>query len=313
MKTPILFLIFNRPDTTQKVFDVIKQIKPKYLFVAADGPRENKSGEKELCEQTKQIVLKNIDWDCEVKTLFREKNLGCGKAVSEAIGWFFESVEKGIILEDDCLPDKSFFSFCEELLEKYRYNEKIFMISGNNFLPNHPNPKESYYFSEIAHIWGWATWKRAWKKYDFFMKNLPIFLKNKEIEKKIKNKEVANYYIDRLNDVYKKRIDTWDYQWLYTIWNFNGLSIVPKHNLISNIGFNKDATHTKNSNSKYSNLKTGNITFPLHHPNKIECNKLFDDYEHNILINKKYIFLKKILKSIGLFEIIRYIYLKIKK
>jgi len=164
--TPILFLVFNRPNTTQRVFNVIRQVKPKQLFVAADGPRRDKGADEEKCEATREIV-KQIDWDCEVKTLFREENLGCGKAVSSAITWFFENVEEGIILEDDCLPNLDFFGYCEELLDRYRDNREVMFIGGDNFQKGKKWGDASYYFSAYNHVWGWATWKRTWDIYDF--------------------------------------------------------------------------------------------------------------------------------------------------
>ena len=160
MTPAVLFIIFNRPETTQRVFDAIRLAKPTRLYIAADGPRENKTGEKELCEQARKIA-QNVDWDCEVKTLFQKENLGCGKAVSHAISWFFENEDMGIILEDDCLPHQSFFKYCEELLEKYKNNDRIGIISGNNFQKKRKIGSFSYYFSDIVNIWGWATWARS--------------------------------------------------------------------------------------------------------------------------------------------------------
>ena len=161
ISTPVLFLIFNRPELTEKVFQKIQDAQPKYLFVAADGPRDNKYGEKDLCEKTRAVVLENITWECEVKTLFRTENLGCRTAVSSAINWFFENVEEGIILEDDTVPDNSFFSYCQALLEKYRNHEQIMMITGDNFQDGIKRGNGSYYFSRYVHIWGWASWRRA--------------------------------------------------------------------------------------------------------------------------------------------------------
>ena len=156
--TPILFLLFNRPDTTQKVFNSIREIKPKYLFVSADGPRPNSLNDLNDCNQTRKI-LDQIDWECNLKTLFREKNMGCKKAIKEGIDWFFEHVDKGIIIEDDCLPSKSFYSFCEELLNIYENDNRIMMISGYNALGKFETPND-YLFSKIGSIWGWATWKK---------------------------------------------------------------------------------------------------------------------------------------------------------
>ena len=311
MNTPILFLIFNRPDTTKKVFDVIREVKPKQLFIAADGPRIGKIGEKEKCEETRKII-NQIDWDCEIKTLFRNENLGCGKAVSMAITWFFENVEEGIILEDDCLPDLSFFEYCEALLQKFRYNEKIYMISGDNFLPESLRLKESYYFSIFPHIWGWATWRRAWDKYSFKMEGFSDFVKDNKIEKILNKKEIQDYFLDRFSEVYKGNIDTWDYQWVYSIWKNNGLSVAPSINLISNIGFSSDGTHTLNENDPVSNLKTSSISFPMIDNIIIEVYNAGDNHESKFLIDKYFKF-KKIMKFIGIFEIVKKFYLFIKK
>ena len=179
--TPILFLIFNRPDTTFKVFEEIRKIKPAKLYIAADGPRPNVIGEEEKCTASRNII-KQVDWDCDVKTLFREKNLGCKIAVSSAISWFFENVEEGIILEDDTFPTQSFFWFCQELLDFYRNDSRIMHISGNNFQLGKIRGEGSYYFSKYNHIWGWATWKRAWRFYDVSLNTFPIFVQRKVIK-----------------------------------------------------------------------------------------------------------------------------------
>ena len=176
--TPLLFIIFNRPDVTLRVFNELKKQKPKYLFIAADGPRAGFEDDIDKCKRVREVVLNEIDWDCEVKTLFRDLNLGCGHAVSGAIDWFFENVEKGIILEDDCLPNKSFFYFCENLLESYKENDEVFAISGANFQDKKIG-KASYFFSKYLYVWGWATWRRAWENYDFDLSGLENFKKEK--------------------------------------------------------------------------------------------------------------------------------------
>lgn len=273
--TPILFLIFNRPDTTEQVFAKIKEIKPKYLYVAADGPRENRNGEKELCEQTRKIVIEAIDWDCEVKTLFRDKNLGCGKAVSSAITWFFDNVEEGIILEDDILTSIDFFFFCSELLKYYRNEENVYSISGSNFLDGKKYNEKSYYFTRYPFIWGWATWKRAWKKYDYNMKELSDFVKSKKIEKIFDNKAEQIFWTSYFEKA--KDIDTWDFQWSFTVMNHDGCSIAPCVNLTKNIGFGPDATHTKNDNPKISAFVLENIS-KIKYRKNIEVNKFADRY-----------------------------------
>jgi hypothetical protein len=173
--TPILFLIFNRPDTTDKVFEKIREIQPRQLFISADGPRPDRKDEREKCEEARKVIQK-IDWKCELKTNFSEKNLGCRVGVSSGIDWFFSQVSKGIILEDDCLPDASFFNFCKVLLEYYRNDERIMHIGGINVQDGRMRGTASYYFSKISHIWGWATWKRAWEKYDVNIRTYPQLL-----------------------------------------------------------------------------------------------------------------------------------------
>ena len=246
---PILFLVFNRPDTTKKVFAKIKSMKPKKLYIAADGPRENNLNDLEKNIEVKKIVSK-IDWDCKVKILYRNKNLGCKLAVSSAITWFFKNEEMGIILEDDCLPNTSFFKYCKELLVKYKDDDRIMILSGNTFINDkirNKYIKSDYFFSKYPHIWGWASWRRAWNKYDINMTNYDEFKKNKYF------KLINNRFLDRLywryifNLVKNNKINTWDYQWQYSIWVNNGLSIQPKYDLVKNIGFGNDSTHTINS------------------------------------------------------------------
>ena len=221
--TPILFLIFNRPDTTQRVFEEIRKQKPKYLFIAADGARSHIKEDFEKCKATREFVIKGVDWDCEVKTLFRDENLGCGLAVSKAISWFFENVEQGIILEDDCLPHSSFFGYCETLLEKYKEDEQVYAIGGSNLQNGVQMGDASYFFSNYAHVWGWSSWRRAWNSYDFNLKELDAF-KQQKLIKKIDNRNIfKNYWISIFEKVSNKEIDTWDYQWTFTIWNKGGI------------------------------------------------------------------------------------------
>lgn len=275
-KKPVLFIIFNRPETTKKVFAEIRKYKPAKLFVAADGPRENKAGEKERCEQARKIT-ENIDWPCKVKRLYRKKNLGCKYAVSGAIDWFFENVEEGIILEDDCLPDSPFFTFCEKMLGMYRNDSKVMCISGDNFLPKSMQKKSGYYFSKYVHIWGWATWRRAWKNYDVEMRDWLKIRNLRLLSKYFDNFIEKVYWFTIFNAVYDKKIDTWDYQFVYHTWKNEGLSIIPNTNLISNIGFDKDALHTKAINSPLSEMSTDKLKLDSKKVS-ININKKADNY-----------------------------------
>jgi hypothetical protein len=276
--TPILFLVFNRPDTTQQVFEVIRKIKPAKLYVAADGPRLHKEGEKEKCEAVRKIASQ-IDWVCEFTTLFREENLGCGKAVSEAITWFFQHEEEGIILEDDCLPAESFFYYCTELLHKYRNDEKIMHIGGSNFQNGKKRGRGDYYFSAIPHIWGWATWKRAWDKYDFTLNGYSDNECLEMLKKLCRKDHIINYWVNIYNAMSKGMIDTWDYQWHYTLLKNNGISISPNINMVSNIGFGINATHTTEENILLSDLPIFEIT-NLKHPGKIIVSTIADHYTY---------------------------------
>jgi hypothetical protein len=244
IKTPILFLVFNRLDTTKKVFKAIRQVKPPRLYVAADGPRLAIEGESEKAKEVRDYVLNNIDWQCEVKTLFRSKNLGCGKAVSEAITWFFENEEMGIVLEDDCVPNQSFFGFCENLLKKYKDDERVMMIAGTNYFFGKESSEFDYYFSRYFSIWGWATWKRAWKLYDFNMKELDAFIEKGFFKSKnnFADKRMGKFYEKMFLTMRRSKIDTWDIQWVYSCLINSGFSITPIKNLISNIGY--EGTHT---------------------------------------------------------------------
>lgn len=268
--TPILLVIFNRPDTTQKVFNRVRQIQPKQLFISADGPRDYKEGEPEKCQQARAIIHQ-IDWDCEVKTLFRDENLGCRMAVSGGIDWFFEHVEQGIILEDDCLPDLTFFKFCEVVLKRYQHHDKIFQIGGSNLIqPLFEHTDDSYIFSDFSLIWGWATWRRAWQKMDVHMTHFEQFKQSKRIKNFVPDRTAQHYLLQKFDDTYHKRNSSWAYAWTFTVLWHRGLTIIPTKNLIQNIGFGATATNTKSKRQTHSQLPTSPITFPLKHPEKIE-------------------------------------------
>ena len=273
---PILLIIFNRPEVTRQTFEAIRQSKPSTLFIAADGYRQDRPGEKELCEQTK-IIVANIDWPCEVYHNFLTENIGPCKRVPTAIDWFFDHVESGIILEDDCLPDSSFFTFCQEILEKYKDDTRVMNISGNNFQDGIKRSEASYYFSYYPSTWGWATWRRAWKLYDKNMLRYPNFLKENKIQAIIPNKEKEEqrYWLKFLEQEYSGKFIFWDVKWLFTIWSYDATSIIPNNNLITNIGFGNDATHTKGEFDL--SIPTQKIT-QIIHPKEVIINKEADRY-----------------------------------
>lgn len=290
LKTPILFILFNRPDTTKIVFDVIRKMKPLRLYVAADGPRPKVQTDVSRCAEAREII-KGVDWDCQVKTLFREKNLGCGMGVSTAISWFFDNEPEGIILEDDCVPSDSFFWFCEELLERFRHDSRVMHIGGNNFLDDQTNKDYSYYFSRNGHIWGWATWRRAWKTYDFKITRFNQMRDEGFFDEFFLNKVEKFYRLRKFTQVRDGTIDTWDYQWDFARFINSGLSIAPQKNLVKNIGFGAGATHTTSENSKNSLLQAFDLDFPLTHPpfmlRDIEKDKrYFSRFVKDIILSK---------------------------
>lgn len=288
IKTPVLLLFFNRPDLTQQVFNSIRSVRPPKLFLASDGARMEVGAETELVIDLRDQILSQIDWKCEIFTLFRDQNLGCKHAVSSAISWFFEHVEEGIILEDDCLPSTSFFYYCEVMLEKYRENERIFLVSGQNLSGVDSLIQNDYGFTKFALIWGWASWRRVWENYDV---NVTKWGKNKkQILKKVSTKFAARlYWLTIFDRLYQSQIDTWDYQLSFLILSSEGKTIIPKKNLISNIGFDERATHTKEGTSTNANLPRHELDFPLVGPkDQMEEIRINEFYDQHIFAEKSW-------------------------
>ncbi len=265
LKTPVAFLIFNRPDTTFRVFAEIARARPAQLLVVADGPRADRVGEREACLAARSVIDR-INWPCEVRTNFAESNLGCKQRVSSGIDWVFEQVEEAIILEDDCLPHPSFFRFCAELLERYRDDERVAAIGGSNLLLEWPLNKQSYHFSLLGGIWGWASWRRAWRHYDPEIESWPEVLRAGVIEGLFPNPKHSAFWKEIMQQVYERKIDTWDCQWVLACWLQNGWRIVPSVNLVSNIGIGPDATHHQDVSFPFANQPAAEIGFPLKHP-----------------------------------------------
>lgn len=280
VQSPILLIVFNKVSTTEKVFNEIKKHKPKQLFIAADGPRPEKSSDIEKCQKVKEI-FNNIDWECEVKYLYHEQNLGCKTAVVTAVNWFFENVEYGIILEDDCLPSNSFFRYCDELLVKYKDDMRVGMISGNQHKreDNGYIPEQQSYTFSYGGINGWASWRRAWKIYDI---KIEIW-KDPYIKELLKNfygteyQHIFKNYSLILDQCYDNQIDGWDYQWCFCQIINSMLSITPSKNLVTNIGLiDPEATHYM---PDFVPLPLNELDFPLVHPNFVRC----DDVYHHIV------------------------------
>lgn len=279
LSTPVLLIMFNRPDTTQRVFDAVRQAKPQQLLVAADGPRKDRDGEAEKCRRTREIV-KQVDWDCEVRTLFQEENLGIRVGVPRAIDWFFENVEEGIILEHDCVPDPTFFRFCEELLAKYRDDRRIMMISGMNTLGKWKADIQSYHFSYIPSIWGWASWRRAWDYFDIDVKLWGEPEGKNAVRNTICDTDQFNFFSRIFDRMYHDKNQTaWDCSWLCQRLLYSGLSVVPSINLISYIGFEEGAAWSPDPANPLVrlvvNLPLYSVSFPLQHPHGIAPDRDF--------------------------------------
>lgn len=262
-QSAVLFMVFNRPALTRQVFEAINIVKPQRLYIAADGPRPVVENEASVCEQVKFIAT-NVNWNSEVKTLFRNENLGCRDAVSSAIDWFFENEEEGIILEDDCLPSEDFFRFCDTMLYYYRNDTRIRHVGGSNLHQGKQWGNGSYYFSNLTHVWGWASWRRVWQSYDKKLSQFTEADLRNGLVNIFSESVIINAWLQIFNELKEGKIDTWDYQ--LTLINFlnNSLSVIPNVNLISNIGFGKDATHTVHAQHPYANQAIGVLGEILH-------------------------------------------------
>lgn len=274
-QTPILFIVFNRPDRTSKVFEEIRKVRPAKLFVSADGPRKNVSSDIQLCRETRDIV-KKVDWQCRVYTHFSQKNLGVKMGVVNAIDWFFDHVDEGIILEDDCLPNASFFKFLETMLAKYRNDDRIVQVCGTNAMGEWKSLSQSYFFSYYGSIWGWATWKRAWALNDITMK---LWQRNdsREAVRSVVGGGLQYVYRKNIYDItYRGKVDAWSYAWSFARVINSGLSIVPAVNLIKNLGFGSESSNTKSSKNAFSELVRRDMRFPLKDPQYIVADRQFD-------------------------------------
>jgi hypothetical protein len=267
LTTPVLFLVFNRPDSTERVFDAIRTVRPQQLFIASDGPRLDVEGEVEKCMQVRTVVNR-IDWPCTVKTLFREKNLGLGKAVAGSITWFFEHVEEGIILEDDTLPSQKFFRFCSEMLAYYRNDTRVMSVCGSAF-PNSLMSRSpySYFFSDWDYPWGWATWRRAWNLFDYKMTGYPEAVRNKYLLNNyscLYERYYTQFMMDR--SYYESdEVTWWSVQWGFCRKMNSGLVVAPLKNMVINLGLGAEATNTVNA-SEWSFMNFEEMSFPLKHP-----------------------------------------------
>ncbi len=283
MNTPVAFLIFNRPDVTARVFEAIRRAQPPQLLIVADGPRADRPGEAEKCAATRAVV-ERVDWDCDVRRRFSDVNLGCGPGVAGGLDWVFAQAERAIVLEDDCLPDPTFFAFCEELLERYADDERVMNVLGSNFraLYAPPTGRDSYRFSQFHVPWGWATWRRAWRFYDVRAARWPEAEAENWLDGLFRDPRDARYWEQTFASVHgKDRSHTWDHQWMFACWRQSGLSVVPDVHLVSNIGFGPEATHTTGY-TVGADAPTGAMRFPLRHPAAVVRDAALDDFIQHI-------------------------------
>jgi hypothetical protein len=267
---PVLLLTFNRPDVTERVLRAVVDVGTPRLYVAADGPRPGRTDDDAKCSSVREIVARAATVT-DVRTRYRSENLGCRLAVSDALTWFFSEEPEGIVLEDDCLPDPSFFPYCADLLQRYRHNRDVFVISGNGSHAAAVDRHDSYVFSRYNHVWGWASWSRAWQYYDDDMRDWPR-LRDTDwlLDIGDGHPDFARYWTTAFDSAFTNRVDTWDYRWTFSCWRYGGLTALPMRNLVKNIGLRSDATHTTDSDTWLSEVPLQRLDRPLRHPPGVE-------------------------------------------
>lgn len=279
MKTPVLFIVFNRPELTRASFEAIRQARPARLYVSADGPRSGRGDDERLCRETREIAT-SVDWPCEVKTLFRSRNHGCRIGCTSAITWFFKHEPEGIVIEDDCVPHPDFFPYCENLLERYRDTPEVMLIGGSNYQYGKKHGEASYYFSIYPHIWGWAAWAETWRNYDMEMQGLERFIKTRM--RGIVGHDGAYPAMMRKFMLVAEGVDNaWSFQLVYSIWKQGGLSVIPNVNLVGNIGNVEDSAHPWRTDISHFRRVEG--LAEVIHPPEILRNEDADRFHSEIL------------------------------
>jgi hypothetical protein len=282
LHTPVAFIVFNRPETTKQVFDEIAKARPPTLLVVADGPRHDHPDEDERCAAVRKII-EGVDWDCDVRINYADTNMGCKRRVASGLDWVFSQVDEAIILEDDCVPDPSFFFFCEELLARYRDDQRVMMIVGTNYMGDRTGYPYSYFFSRYFPIWGWATWKRAWQGYDVEIKAWRRDVGPTQLADLVPNRIALRYIEYGLDMTQRDALDTWDFQWIFRCVFEHGLAIVPKSNLVTNIG-------TVGAHASGRSRTQFQATFPvsneLRHPGFVFPDREYDHFIFGKIIRK---------------------------
>jgi hypothetical protein len=265
-----LFLVFNRPAQTARVFAALRKARPARLLVVADGPRTGRPGEAERCRETRALI--KADWPCKVQRLYADENMGCRRRVSSGLDWAFRQVPEAVVLEDDCLPSPSFFRFCAQMLARYRRDERVMAVSGSSYFPSSLEPRASYYFTRYPHIWGWASWRRAWKHYDADMAAWPAWRDAGGLQRRFPSWLERRYWSLKLDRVSRGEIDTWDYQWALATWMKEGLCAVPARNLVQNLGLEGEGTHVVETPAAFKQAAES-LDFPLIHPSAVRTDE----------------------------------------
>jgi len=268
VRTPVAMMVFNRPELAARVLAAVRAARPSRLLVVADGPRPDRPGEGELCARTRAAVLDAVDWPCEVETALSDVNLGCKRRISSGVDWVFRRVEEAIVLEDDCVPGPDFFGFCDEILERYRHDDRVMALTGCNFQFGRRRGDASYYFSHFIHVWGWATWRRAWAHYDVAMREWPAVRRGRWLRDAVGGRAAAAGWRWRFDLTHAGRVDTWDYQWLYQVMRRGGLVATPNVNLVTNVGAGPGGTHAGQEGPQFDQ-PAGALEHPLTHPAEV--------------------------------------------
>ena len=284
---PVVLIVFNRPHITTLAMERLRAMRPKTLLVVADGPRSERPHEPKLCAEVRQIA-ERVDWPCELLKNYSEENLGCGRRIATGLDWAFRTVEEAAIVEDDCQPEPEFYRFCQEMLERYRDEPRVMQVCGSNFLFGRARPRASYYFSRYPLSWGWASWRRAWSHFDFDMKSWRVASNQQAYLDQFDHPKEQAFWKESWNQMCAGEGDNWDYQWSFACLAARGLSIVPSANLIRNVGFGGDATHTR-SRLMALTPPVGKLTFPLEHPTEIESDEAADRLASRTLFQKRHL------------------------
>jgi hypothetical protein len=284
LETPVVFLVFNRPGHTSRVFEEIRRARPPRLYVVGDGPRPDRTDDVSLVQEVRSIIAQGVDWPCEVRTNYAEANLGCGRRVSSGLDWVFAQEPEVIVLEDDCLPDPTFFRFCSELLARYRDDAQVGMISGCNFQDSPPAGGASFYYSAYNHVWGWAAWRRSWQLFDWEMARWPGLRSSAWPKDFLGSRLAAIYWRGCFDKAQAGQIDTWAYRWAFSLWAHGVLTVLPAKNLVTNIGFDSAATHFSSRDEGLSH-PSHPMRFPLNFPDQIVRDIKADHFTEQHLFN----------------------------